>query len=146
MGNSAQRLSNEAAASVDLSVVVVCMNNRAYLVQCMESLHSANLRSRFEVVVVDNGSTDGTQGVLAERFPGVAVVQNSSNVGLSRATNQGIARARARYVLLLNDDTLVNGPSLDTMVEFLDHHGRVGAVACFSSGNLIASANLLLKL
>jgi GT2 family glycosyltransferase len=113
---------------LDLSIVIVCWNNKRYLEPCLDSLYAAGLRSQFDVVVVDNGSTDGSQAMLRERFPEVQIVQNDHNVGLSRASNQGMQATRGRYVLLLNDDTLVNGPSLDAMVHFLDTHPEAGAV------------------
>jgi hypothetical protein len=86
------------------------------------------LRYRFDVVVVDNGSKDGSQNMLREKFPEVAIVQNDHNVGLGRASNQGIEITDGRYVLLLNNDTLVDGPSLEALVEFLDSHPEAGAV------------------
>lgn len=112
----------------NLSIVIVCMNNKKYLEPCLRSLYDAGLSHRFEVVVTDNGSTDGTQAMLREKFPAVQLIQNDRNVGLSRASNQGIQATRGRYVLLLNDDTLVNGTSLDAMVDYLDTHPKVGAV------------------
>jgi N-acetylglucosaminyl-diphospho-decaprenol L-rhamnosyltransferase len=112
----------------DLSIVLVCLNNRSYLEPCLRSLYESGLRSRFEVVVVDNGSTDGSQAMLRHMFPEAEIIQNNGNVGLSRASNQGITATKGRYVLLLNDDTLVNGPSLDAMVKFLDSHPQAGAV------------------
>jgi GT2 family glycosyltransferase len=110
-----------------ISVVLVCWNNRPYLEGCLDSLYRSGLSYPFEVIVVDNGSSDGSQQMLAARFPEVALVQNPGNVGLSRASNQGIAIARGPYVLLLNNDTLVDGPSLDAMVECLDRHPEAAA-------------------
>lgn len=112
----------------DLSVVIVCMNNKRYLEPCLQSLYDAGLAYRVDVVVTDNGSTDGTQAMLREKFPTVQVIQNDHNVGLSRASNQGIQATRGRYVLLLNDDTLVNRTSLEGMIEYLDRHSKAGAV------------------
>ncbi|CAG0942288.1 N-acetylglucosaminyl-diphospho-decaprenol L-rhamnosyltransferase [Anaerolineae bacterium] len=112
----------------DLSVVIVCMNNKRYLEPCLQSLYDAGLAHRFDVVVTDNGSTDGTQAMLREKFPAVQVIQNDRNVGLSRASNQGIQATRGRYVLLLNDDTLVNRTSLEAMIEYLDRHPKAGGV------------------
>lgn len=112
----------------NLSVVIVCMNNKRYLEPCLQSLYDAGLAHRFDVVVTDNGSTDGTQAMLREKFPAVQVIQNDRNVGLSRASNQGIQATRGRYVLLLNDDTLVNRTSLEAMIEYLDRHPKAGGV------------------
>lgn len=117
----------KADTDLDISVVLVCWNNKTYLAQCLDSLFGAGLRSTFDVVVVDNGSTDGSQAMLAERFPEVKLIQNDHNVGLGKASNQGIEATRSRYVLLLNNDTLVNGPSLDAMVQFLDAHPAAAA-------------------
>ncbi len=114
---------------VDMSIVLVCWNNKAYLDPCLKSLFEGGLKSSFDVVVVDNGSTDGSQQMLAEKFPQVKLIQNAGNVGLGKASNQGIEATNGRYVLLLNNDTLVNGPALDVLVEFLDAHPEAGAAA-----------------
>jgi GT2 family glycosyltransferase len=112
----------------DMSIVLVCWNNKAYLEPCLQSLYQGGLRSSFDVVVVDNGSTDGSQAMLQEKYPEVLIIENDHNVGLGKASNQGIEATNGRYVLLLNNDTLVNGPSLDMLVEFLDAHPEAGAV------------------
>lgn len=114
---------------VDMSIVLVCWNNKAYLDPCLKSLFEGGLRSSFDVVVVDNGSTDGSQQMLGEKYPQVKLIQNTGNVGLGKASNQGIEATTGRYVLLLNNDTLVNGPALDVLVEFLDGHPEAGAAA-----------------
>lgn len=112
----------------DLSIVLVCWNNKNYLEPCLHSLYEGKLHSQFDVVIVDNGSTDGSQAMLRERFPAVQLIQNDYNVGLGKASNQGIEATCGRHVLLLNNDTLVNGPSFDAMVAFLDENPQVGAV------------------
>jgi GT2 family glycosyltransferase len=86
------------------------------------------MRHTFDVVVVDNGSTDGSQQMLAEKYPDVMLVQNEGNVGLGKASNQGIEATNGRYILLLNNDTIVNGPSFDAMVDFLDQNPKAGGV------------------
>jgi GT2 family glycosyltransferase len=115
------------AKVTDLSIVLVCWNNKVYLEPCLRSLYGGRLRSTFDVVVTDNGSMDGSLEMLCEEYPQVRVVRNDHNVGLGKASNQGIQATRGRYVLLLNNDTIVNGPSLDAMVDFLDRTPRAGA-------------------
>ena len=117
-----------AGPVVDMSIVLVCWNNKAYLDPCLKSLYEGGLKSSFDVVVVDNGSTDGSQQMLAEKYPEVKLIQNAGNVGLGKASNQGIELTKGRYVLLLNNDTLVNGAALDVLVEFLNAHPEAGAV------------------
>lgn len=116
-----------ADSVVDMSIVLVCWNNKAYLDPCLKSLYEGGLKCSFDVVVVDNGSTDGSQQMLAEKYPDVMLIQNAGNVGLGKASNQGIEATNGRHVLLLNNDTLVNGPALDMLVEFLNAHPEAGA-------------------
>jgi GT2 family glycosyltransferase len=110
-----------------MSIVLVCWNNKAYLDPCLKSLYEGNLKSSFDVIVVDNGSTDGSQQMLAEKYPDVKFIQNETNMGLGKASNQGIQATNGQYVLLLNNDTIVNGPALDILVDFLDAHPDGGA-------------------
>jgi GT2 family glycosyltransferase len=111
-----------------ISIILVCWNNKGYLDPCLESLYDGRLKSTFNTVVVDNGSTDGSQEMLREKYPQVKIIQNDHNVGLGKASNQGIEATLGKYVLLLNNDTLVDSPSFDAMVKFLDEHPEVGAV------------------
>ena len=117
-------------SSPDFSIILVCWNNKAYLEPCLDSIYQGQLKRSFDIIVVDNGSTDGSQEMLAEKYPGAGLIQNDSNVGLGKASNQGIEATIGRHVLLLNNDTVVNGPSLDAMVEFMDTKPAVGAVGC----------------
>jgi GT2 family glycosyltransferase len=111
-----------------LSIILVCWNNKAYLDPCLKSLYETGMNNSFEVIVVDNGSTDGSQQMLAEKYQEVKIIQNIENVGLGKASNQGIEATSGRYVLLLNNDTIVNGQSFDAMVNFLDKNPKAGAV------------------
>jgi N-acetylglucosaminyl-diphospho-decaprenol L-rhamnosyltransferase len=111
-----------------LSIILVCWNNKAYLDPCLKSLYDSGMKNAFDVVVVDNGSTDGSQQMLKEKYPEIKIIQNTENVGLGKASNQGIEATIGKYVLLLNNDTIVNGASFDEMVDFLDQNPRAGAV------------------
>ena len=104
------------------------MNNKSFLEPCLRAVFQSGIRSSFDVVVVDNGSTDGSQDMLRQEFPRVKLIENRHNNGLSAASNQGMTSTNGRYVLLLNDDTLVNGQSLDALVSFLDSTPVAGAV------------------
>ena len=110
------------------AVVLVCWNNRDDLQPCLRSLFESGMRHAFEVVVVDNGSTDGSQEMLRSVFPQVSLVQNDCNLGLGRASNQGIEATSAPYVLLLNNDTVVNGASLNALIDCMAGTPDAGAV------------------
>jgi GT2 family glycosyltransferase len=111
-----------------LSIVLVCWNNKSYLDACLQSLYETGLKYTFDIVVVDNGSADGSQQMLIKKYPEVKIIQNASNAGLGKASNQGIEDTIGKYVLLLNNDTIVNGRSFDAMIEFLEQHPKTGAV------------------
>ena len=113
---------------VDMSIVIVCWNNLDYLDPCLESLYESNLESSFDIVVVDNGSTDGSQEMLREKYPEVKIIQNEGNVGLGKASNQGIEATNGEFVLLFNNDTIVNKYALDSMVELMRKNPDAGAV------------------
>ena len=112
----------------DFSIVLVCWNNKDYLEPCLRSLYDGGLQRSFDIVVVDNGSTDGSQEMLREFFPEIKIIQNDHNVGLARACNQGIEATQSPYILLLNNDTIVNGVSLDGLINFMDNKPTAGAV------------------
>lgn len=112
----------------DMSVILVCWNNKSYLDPCLQSLYESHLKSAFDVVVVDNGSTDGSLEMLREKFPEVLIIENGHNVGLSKASNQGIEATSGKYILLLNNDTIVNKAALDSMVDYLNEYKEAAAV------------------
>jgi GT2 family glycosyltransferase len=100
-------------------------NTRDLLVQCLQSLDDT-VESKYDVWVVDNGSSDGSVAAVREQFPHVRVIANSENVGFVRANNQALGRCRGRYVLLLNSDTQALPGSLDKTVEFMEAHPDAG--------------------
>ena len=83
----------------------------------------------YEVFVVDNGTTrDDSVAELPRRFPGIQFIANPRNLGFSVANNQGIRRARGRYVLVLNNDTVQTSDALTAAVRYMDAHPDVGAL------------------
>lgn len=112
----------------DLSILVVNWNVRDLLRRCLQSILANLPACQLEIIVVDNGSTDGSVEMVRTDFPQVHLIANPDNRGFPVANNQGLAVARGRYVLLLNPDTEVVGNALETMVAFADAHPDVGVV------------------
>lgn len=111
----------------DISVIIVNWNTRQLLADCLRSLPEAG---SYEVIVVDNGSTDGSVAMVAEQFPHVVVIANRANTGYAHANNQGLERATGRHLLLLNSDTRLSPTTLSTIVNYLDNHPLVGVAGC----------------
>lgn len=115
---------------LDLSVIIVNYNVREFLEQTLRSVQRASAGLSVEVFVVDNNSVDGSTNMVLSEFPGVHVIANERNVGFSRANNQAIRRARGRYLLILNPDTIVQEDTFSTLIQFMEAHPDAGAVGC----------------
>jgi GT2 family glycosyltransferase len=115
---------------LDLSIIIVNWNTKENLKECLDSLHVKKLDFSFEVIVVDNASSDGSGKMVSKRYPQVLLLANEENVGFSRANNQAIELCRGRYVLLLNPDTVVLGSCLERMLDFMEKHPEAGAAGC----------------
>lgn len=115
---------------IDLSVVIASWNTRRLLDQCLRSLFE-DLRGSglsYEVVVIDNGSTDGSPEMVDHDYPEVRLIRNHANLGYAKANNQGISVSKGRHILLLSSDTIIHRGPLRHMVQYLDDHPDVGAV------------------
>ena len=104
---------------VELSIIIVNWNSRAYLEKCIPTIYSDPGLESFEVIVVDNASYDGSKEFLEERFPTVQYIQSSSNLGFAKANNLGYSHSRGRHLLFLNPDTEVVAPALSRMLSAL---------------------------
>ncbi len=130
---------------MDISVVTVSWNVRELLATCLESVY-ANLEAsglQYEVLVVDNASSDGSPAMLRERFPQAHLWTNTKNAGFARGCNQGMQHASGRYVALLNPDTAVRPGALTTLVAFMESMhttGMVGPRLVYPDGSFQHSA------
>lgn len=111
-----------------ISVVVLNYNGRRYLKKCISSL-SVQSYGDFEVIVVDNGSTDGSVEYLKTHFPQVKIVRNKSNLGFAGGINVGIEHAEGKYILTLNNDTQADMNFVERLAEAMDSDEAVGMCA-----------------
>lgn len=110
-----------------VSVVIPNWNGRRFLDECLDSVLSQTFGA-FEVILVDNGSTDGSAEWVAEAYPQVRTIRNARNVGFARAVNQGFRAGAGSVLVALNNDTRVVGGWLEHLVEPLERDPGVGAV------------------
>jgi GT2 family glycosyltransferase len=111
------------------SVVIPNWNGAAYLPGCLDSLRSQSYR-RFEVLVVDDGSTDGSDRMVEDRYPESRLVSLSSNRGFATAANEGIRGAKGDLVALLNNDAEADPDWLARLVDAAQRHPEAGFFAC----------------
>lgn len=110
----------------DLSVLIVTWNACDALSECLAALPAACAPRAFETVVVVNGSTDGTAGLLGDRFPAARVIANARNLGVAPARNQALAAARGGVLVLLDDDTIPKPGSLAALAAALEQSPGAG--------------------
>jgi GT2 family glycosyltransferase len=113
------------ALAVD--VIIVNFNTRTELAACLRSLHDAPPARPHQIVVVDNGSTDGSQAMVREAWPAIRLEALGHNAGFGAANNHGIRVTQAPLVLLLNSDTVVPAGALDALCARLSATGAVAA-------------------
>lgn len=112
---------------MDLSILIVSWNTRDLLAQCLASIAANPPAAEFEIIVVDNASTDGSVDMVRERFPLVRLLGLERNVGFAGGNNQAIDISRGRYLLFLNPDTVVQPGAIETLVNFMDNTPATGA-------------------
>lgn len=117
-------------APLDVSVIIVNYNVRDFLHQSLQSLQKALKGIRSEIFVVDNASDDGSAEMVKRRFPRIRLVANSVNLGFAKANNLALKKARGKFILLINPDTIVQEDTIRVMVEFLRNHPEAGLAGC----------------
>ncbi len=118
--------------NIEVSIVIVSYNTRQILSECIESIEKNIGNISYEVIVVDNASTDDTVAYLKKSsFKNLKVIANTENEGFSKANNRGVSHAIGKYILFLNSDTVVYETTIEGMIAFMDEHKSVGAATCY---------------
>ena len=113
---------------MDLSIAIVSWNVKELLADCLASVYASleGNATEYQVLVVDNASSDGSVDMVHERFPQARLMANADNKGFAAANNQAMVKSRGRYVVLLNPDTVLRDNALGTMRRFMDDTPSVG--------------------
>lgn len=106
---------------MDLSIIIPSYNTKALLERCLISIRADLKKSNisYEIIVVDNASTDGSPELLRKKYPQVQLVCNTENLGYGKANNQAIKIAKGEYVLLLNSDIVVQHGAINALYGFI---------------------------
>ena len=113
---------------IDVSICIVSWNTSSLIKQCLQSIYKFTSGISFEVVIVDNGSTDGTIEMIQTDFPQCHLIKSSENLGFTKGNNLAVKNSSGRYILYLNPDTELISNSIYMMVKFLDENSDYGAV------------------
>ena len=135
--------------NLELSIIIPSFNTKKLLYNCLKSIFSQTKKIKFEVIVVDNASVDGSVQMIKKEFPQVKLIRNKKNLGYAKANNQGINLAKGKYILLLNSDTKIINEAIEKMVDWLELHPKIGIAGCQllnSDGSIQPSAGFLPRL
>lgn len=108
-----------------LSIIIVNWNTKELTLQTIKSIEDHPPQVPFEIILVDNHSSDDTVAAVRRQFPQVHIIENDDNFGFGKANNIGMAAASGQYLLLLNSDTIVHPDALQQLVAYLDAHPSV---------------------
>lgn len=130
-------------AQIRASVIIPSWNGLELLRVCLPSLQNQSFKD-FETIVVDNGSTDGSQEFIQKHYPKVKLISLAKNIGFSPAVNIGIQKSLGEFIILINNDTEVDPRCLEYLVKSAEAHPDVGMVAAkmiqFDNRTIVDSA------
>lgn len=116
-----------------LSIIILNYNTQKLLKNCIESLVKAGVNSNFEIIVVDNASTDGSVEELQKlksKIPNLVIIENDKNLGFAKGNNKAKDIVSSEHVLFLNSDTMVEKGSIEACIKYMDENNKVGAMTC----------------
>ena len=117
------------APTPDLSFCIVNLNAAGYLPGCLDSLPQAAGDLSWEVVLVDNGSSDGSLALLRANYPDVRIIENQENTGYTHPMNQALRAARGRFLVQLNPDTISHPGAFQVLREWMRAQPQTGILS-----------------
>lgn len=119
----------------DLTIIIPSFNTKNITLKCLDSLcqglKKASNNFRYEIIVVDNNSTDGSKELLLQierKLPNFKLILNNENHGFSKANNQALKLATGRYILFLNSDVIIDQVDFEWLVDYIDRDSQIGAL------------------
>lgn len=107
---------------MDVSIIIVNYNTKYLLADCLATVFEKTKDVTYEVIVVDNASTDGSEEYITKRFPNIKWINSGENLGFGRANNLGAKYASGKYLFLLNSDTLLLNNAIRIFFDYAESH------------------------
>lgn len=142
------RPSDPAPSKPVCSIIIPVYNCYGYTRACLDALYNLSVETPFEIIVVDNHSTDGIQEWLPEQTGQIRLICSDTNLGFAKANNLAVKNARGEYLLFLNNDTIPEDGFLDVMMSLFaseEHIGAVGAKLLFPETRLVQHCGVVFE-
>ena len=107
---------------MQLSIIILNYKQKGLVKNCLKNILSLNLGLEYEIIVVDNNSSDGCTVMVKEEFPGVKIIASKKNLGYAGGNNLGIKKARGKYILILNPDITPLTNSIEEIYQFMENN------------------------
>lgn len=120
-------------SNIDISIVIVNYNVKDFLSQCLKSIFKSQTNLKYEIIVVDNCSNDGSKYLFENQSKEINELQYyylNENLGFGAANNYGFEKVKGKYTLILNPDTLIEKDTLQKMYDYMESNPNVGASGC----------------
>lgn len=116
---------------MDVSIIIVNYNTKSLTFQCIDSVYEKTKGVSYEIIVVDNNSTDGSQKLLSQDMR-IVFVETGENLGFGKANNLGVEKSKGKYIFFLNSDTILVNNAIKCLYDYSVHHKqlKLGAVGC----------------
>src|SRR5687768_858000 len=111
---------------MDISVIILSWNTKELLHKCLKALQHHKSKFCFEVIVVDNCSSDGSADMVRSCFPFVVLIESGENLGFAKGNNLGLNYSSGRFKCLMNSDVEILDGAFDSIIRFMDEYPRVG--------------------
>lgn len=112
-----------------VSIIILSYNTKALLQKCITSLYYSLDNVDYEIIVVDNASSDESVAMVKKKFPKVVVIENKENDGFSKGNNKGVKHAKGEYILFLNSDTTVHNDALKDLLAYMKQNSHIAVAA-----------------
>lgn len=113
---------------MDVSIIIINYNTYKLTLDCLRSIYEKTTGISFEIIVVDNASSDNSVEYIKKEYPQIHLIENHQNIGFGRGNNLGYKYANSKYVFLLNPDTIIVNNAIGILCNFLDSNKEISVV------------------
>lgn len=116
--------------NIKISFIIITWNGLHYMRDLLESMTEVMERKNVEVIVVDNGSSDGTPSFIRQKYHNTILIELPQNKGVAFARNRGLEIARGQYLFIIDNDMIMNTHTIDGMIDYMENNPQVGICGC----------------